>query len=57
MTLLEDILLKDTSPKYTNLSPSSIKVNIQKIQENEKNDETEKLALNLSFLNSLKFFF
>ena len=57
MTLLEDILLKDTSPKYTNLSPSSIKVNIQKILENEKNDETEKLALNLSFLNSLKFFF
>ena len=35
---LKDILLKDISPKYTNFSPNSNKINIQKILENEKND-------------------
>ena len=47
---------KDISPKYTNLSPNSNKINIQKILENEKNDETIIFALNLSFREFIELF-
>jgi len=53
---LKDILIKDISPKYTNLSPNSNRVNIQKILENEKNDETIKFVLNLSFREFIELF-
>ena len=53
---LKDILLKDISPKYTNLSPNSNRINIQKILENEKNDETIMFALNLSFRDFIEIF-
>jgi hypothetical protein len=53
---LKDILMKDISPKYTNLDPKSNRVNLEKIQENEKNDEIIMFVLNLPFREFIELF-
>ena len=53
---LKDILMKDISPKYTNLDPNSNRVNLEKILENKKNDEIIMFVLNLSFREFIELF-
>ena len=53
---LKDILIKDISPKYTNLSPNINRVNLEEILEKEKNDEVIMFVLNLSFREFIELF-
>ena len=53
---LKEILIKDISPKYTNLSPNTNRVNLEEILEKEKNDEIIIFALNLSFREFIELF-
>ena len=53
---LKDILIKDISPKYTNLNPNSNKVKLEEIMEKEKNNEIIMFVLNLSFREFIELF-
>jgi hypothetical protein len=53
---LKDILIKDISPKYTNLDPNSNRVKLEEILEKEKNDEIIMFVLNLSFREFIELF-
>ena len=53
---LKDILIKDISPKYTNHSPNTNKINLEEILEKEKNDEIIMFSLNLSFREFIELF-
>ena len=53
---LKDLLLKDISPKYTNLPPNINRVHLEEILETEKNDETIMFVLNLSFREFIELF-
>jgi len=53
---LKDLLLKDISPKFTNLPPNSNKVNLEKILEDEKNNEVIMFVLNLTFREFIELF-
>ncbi len=46
---IKDLLLKDVSPKFGDLSPDSNRTKFENLMENEKSDETIMFALNLSF--------
>jgi len=53
---LKDIIIKDISPKYTNLNPNSNKVILEEILEKEKDDEIIMFAINLSFREFIELF-
>ena len=56
---LKNILIKDISPKYTNLNPNSNRVKLEQIlekEEKEKNDEILLFVLNLSFREFIELF-
>ena len=46
---IKNLLQKDISRKYSNLSTDSNRINLEKLIENEKNNETIMFVLNLPF--------
>lgn len=53
---LKDLISKDISPKYLNLPSNSNRVNMEKILENERDDETIMFSVNLTFREFIDLF-
>jgi hypothetical protein len=53
---LKNLLLKDISKKYSNLSTDSNRINLEKLIKNEKNDETIMFVLNLPLRDFIELY-